>query len=115
MKMLRRGCPSWPAVVTLVVIMVATLSIIAQAAPVAGSANGGVTIVDNGTSWTLDNGIVKATVTKESPDATEVMKSDKDGTVTYKVKAKDAEGKTQIVTIGTDGAVISKHEAKKKK
>lgn len=58
---------------------------------------------------------VKATVIKESPDATEVMKSDKDGTVTYKVKAKDAEGKTQIVTIGSDGAVISKHEAKEKK
>ena len=58
---------------------------------------------------------VKATVTKEAPDATDVMKSDKDGTVTYKVKAKDADGKPVFVTIGADGAVISKHGAKDKK
>ncbi len=58
---------------------------------------------------------VKTAVSKEAPDATDVMKSDKDGTVTYKVKAKDAEGKPQIVTIGADGAVISKQAAKEKK
>ena len=58
---------------------------------------------------------VKTTVSKEAPDATEVTKSDKDGTVTYNVKAKDAEGKSQNVTIGADGAVISKTAAKEKK
>jgi hypothetical protein len=58
---------------------------------------------------------VKATVTKEAPDATDVMKMEKDGVVTYKVKAKDAEGHPQFVTIGADGAVISKHGAKDKK
>jgi rhamnogalacturonan endolyase len=30
------------------------------------AANGAVTVVDNGKSWTLDNGIVKATITKDS-------------------------------------------------
>ncbi len=63
MKMLRCGCPSWAATVSFVAMVAMSLS---MAAPVAGVANGGVTIVDNGTSWTLDNGIVKATVTKGS-------------------------------------------------
>lgn len=58
---------------------------------------------------------VKATVTKEAADATTAMKSTtKDGKVVYRVKTKDADGKAQIVTIGEDGAVISKKEPKPK-
>ncbi len=40
----------------------------AQAAPTvsSGAANSAVTVVDNGGSWTLDNGIVKATITKDN-------------------------------------------------
>ena len=40
----------------------------AQAAPAANTpkSSAAVTVTDNGRSWTLDNGIVKATITKDS-------------------------------------------------
>jgi rhamnogalacturonan endolyase len=49
-------------------ILSATFSIPADAAPTVAksSVNDPVTFVDNGNSWTLDNGIVKATITKRS-------------------------------------------------
>ena len=46
------------------VLAALAVSAAAQAAPAA--ANAPVTVVDNGTSWTLDNGIVKVTVGKNS-------------------------------------------------
>ena len=59
---------------------------------------------------------VKATVTKEAPDATTAMKTPgKDGKVVYRIKSKDAEGKPLIITVGEDGAVISKGPPKEKK
>jgi uncharacterized protein YpmB len=59
---------------------------------------------------------VKATVTAEAPGATMAMKaSGKDGKTVYRVKGKDAEGKPLIITIGEDGAVISKAAPKEKK
>lgn len=59
---------------------------------------------------------VKATVTKEAPGATMAMKTPgKDGKTVYRVKVKDAEGKPLILTIGEDGAVISKEPPKEKK
>ena len=46
----------------------ATFSIAADAAPTVAKADvhDPVTVVDNGNSWTLDNGIVKATINKRS-------------------------------------------------
>ena len=59
---------------------------------------------------------VKATVTKEAPDATTAMKSaGKDGKTVYRIKTKDAEGKALILTVGEDGGVISKAPPKEKK
>ena len=59
---------------------------------------------------------VKATVTKEAPDATSAMKTPgKDGKTVYRIKGKDAEGKPLSITIGEDGTVISKEPAKDKK
>lgn len=59
---------------------------------------------------------VKATVTKEAPDATSAMKTPgKDGKTVYRIKTKDAEGKPIILTVGEDGAVISKNPPKEKK
>ncbi len=59
---------------------------------------------------------VKATVTKEAPDATMAMKTPgKDGKTVYRIKNKDAEGKPLIITVGEDGAVISKAPPKEKK
>ena len=57
MKMLRSNCPLWLAAVVLAA-MPSLLCAQTAAAP--------VTITDNGRSWTLDNGIVKATVSKDS-------------------------------------------------
>src|SRR5258708_3533307 len=45
----------------LALLLAAHLSATAQA-----TQNGPVTVTDNGRSWTLDNGIVKATVTKDN-------------------------------------------------
>jgi hypothetical protein len=53
---------------------------------------------------------VKATFAKEAPDAKEVYKSSKDGKDTYRAKVTGADGKTVILTVGADGAVISKKE-----
>ena len=59
---------------------------------------------------------VKATVTKEAPDATSAMKTPgKDGKTVYRIKSKDAEGKPLIITVGDDDAVISKAPPKEKK
>jgi hypothetical protein len=59
---------------------------------------------------------VKATVTKEAPSATSAMKTPgKDGKTVYRVKTKDAEGNPIVLTVGEDGAVISKKPAKEKK
>jgi hypothetical protein len=58
---------------------------------------------------------VKAAVTKEAPDATQVMKTPgKDGKTVYHVKSKDADGKPVIVMIGEDGTVLGKHGPKDK-
>ncbi len=58
---------------------------------------------------------VKATVTKEAPGATAAMKTPgKDGKTVYRIKTKDAEGHPIILTVGEDGAVISKNPAKEK-
>lgn len=59
---------------------------------------------------------VKATITKEAPDAAMAMKTPgKDGKTVYRVKAKDADGKPLMLVIGEDGAVISKGPPKEKK
>lgn len=58
---------------------------------------------------------VKATITKEAPDATMAMKApSKDGKTVYRVKIKDADGKSLMLVIGEDGAVISKGPPKDK-
>jgi rhamnogalacturonan endolyase len=67
MKMLRSTCPLWLAAV----VLAAMPSLVcAQSAP---AANAPVTITDNGRSWTLDNGIVKATVSKDSGSMPSLM------------------------------------------
>ena len=55
MKMLRSTFPLWLAACALAV---SPSLVCAQSAP--------VTVTDNGRTWTLDNGIVKATITKDS-------------------------------------------------
>ena len=57
-----------PAIIAL--SLVVPLSRAAQAAPVAAKpeANAPVTITDNGRTWTLDNGIVKAVINKRNGD-----------------------------------------------
>jgi rhamnogalacturonan endolyase len=67
MKMIRLFCPLWLAAVALVALAVAPSFVRAQ------SATAPVTITDNGRSWTLDNGIVKATVTKDSGSMPSLM------------------------------------------
>ena len=57
---------------------------------------------------------VKATFAKEAPDAKEVYKVSKDGKDSYRVKIKDAEGKSLMLVVGTDGAVVSKEPAKER-
>ena len=57
---------------------------------------------------------VKATFTKEAPDAKEVFKSNREGKETYRAKIKGADGKTVMLVVGADGAVISKEPAKEK-
>lgn len=53
---------------------------------------------------------VKATFAKEAPDAKEVHKSNREGKETYRAKIKSADGKTLMLVVGADGAVISKEE-----
>jgi rhamnogalacturonan endolyase len=60
MKMLRSACPSWLVSISLATLLVSPCLLRAQAA------SAPVTVTDNGRSWTLDNGIVKATITKDS-------------------------------------------------
>ena len=64
--MKRSGCarPGWLGVVCLLALMaLAPMLLAAQAGP---TANAPVTVVDNGRSWTMDNGIVKVTVSKDN-------------------------------------------------
>jgi rhamnogalacturonan endolyase len=63
MKMLRPNCPLWLTAVALVAIAAMPSLLRAQSVP---AVNAPVTVTDNGNSWTLDNGIVKATVGKNS-------------------------------------------------
>jgi rhamnogalacturonan endolyase len=53
----------WPATFLLLALVLPGRMLRAQAA---AGATGAVTITDNGKSWTLDNGIVKATVSKDT-------------------------------------------------
>ncbi len=63
MKLRRLTSPVWLLALALVALVVpAQVFCAAQAA----SADPAVTLTDNGQSWTLDNGIVKATITKNS-------------------------------------------------
>ena len=57
---------------------------------------------------------VKATFAKEAPDAKEVYKSTRDGKTSYRTKVTGADGKAVILTVGDDGAVVSKKEPKGK-
>jgi rhamnogalacturonan endolyase len=69
MKMICPARPLWLTAVAFVALVVpASLFCSAQPAPALSSpgSNAAVTIVDNGRSWTLDNGIVKATITKDN-------------------------------------------------
>jgi rhamnogalacturonan endolyase len=58
MKMFLSGRPSWHIAVSL-------LALIATA-PLLSRAQTAVTVTDNGRTWTLDNGIVKATIAKDT-------------------------------------------------
>ena len=66
MKMFLSVRPSWLVAVSFLALLVTSPLRAAQTSPAASSANGAVTVVDNGNTWTLDNGIVKATITKNS-------------------------------------------------
>ena len=73
MKMLRPNCPLWLTAVALVALAALPSLLRAQSADASpqrasspGTPSAPVTITDNGSSWTLDNGIVKATITKNS-------------------------------------------------
>jgi hypothetical protein len=57
---------------------------------------------------------VKATFAKEAPDAKEVYKVNKDGKDSYRVRVKGADGKSIMLVVGTDGAVVSKEPAKER-
>ncbi len=65
-----RDCPLLRGVLrqSLVALLVAAGFSTSAAAPKVAKtdANAPVTVVDNGNTWTLDNGIVKATITKRS-------------------------------------------------
>src|ERR1035441_10147657 len=63
MKMLRPNCPLWLTAVALVALAALPSLLRAQSAPAASAP---VTVTDNGSSWTLDNGIVKATINKNN-------------------------------------------------
>jgi rhamnogalacturonan endolyase len=64
MKMFCPMRPSWVIVIACAVMM-APASLL-RAAQAASAAAAPVTLVDNGRSWTLDNGIVKATINKDN-------------------------------------------------
>ncbi len=57
---------------------------------------------------------VKATFAKEAPDAKEVYKATRDGKTSYRAKITGADGKVLILTVGDDGAVVSKKEPRAK-
>src|ERR1039458_5461264 len=60
MKALRFAGRLWPVVVALI----ALASLLRAAEAAKPDANAAVTVTDNGNWWTLDNGIVKATIGK---------------------------------------------------
>ena len=62
MKIIRSACSTCLAVCAMAMLAVSPLRLRAQSAPAASP----VTVTDNGKTWTLDNGIVKATITKDS-------------------------------------------------
>jgi rhamnogalacturonan endolyase len=63
MKLIRCARPLYTLATTLLALAIPTTMLHAgQPAP----ANTAVTVTDNGRTWTLDNGIVKATITKDS-------------------------------------------------
>jgi rhamnogalacturonan endolyase len=64
MRTLRTLAPTGTAAFALLALLLPAHTVTAQAAKPASNAP--VTITDNGDSWTLDNGIVKATVTKNN-------------------------------------------------
>jgi rhamnogalacturonan endolyase len=64
MKMFRSPCLSSFVVLAFTALIVSAPPL--RAAQAAAAANAPVTVVDNGTTWTLDNGIVKVTVGKNS-------------------------------------------------
>ncbi len=63
MKMFRSACPMWLAAVCLLALGLTAPLVQAQGV---AAASGAVTVVDNGRTWTLDNGIVKATINKNN-------------------------------------------------
>ena len=71
--MKRLGCarPGWLGVVCLLALVApASMLLAAQASQ---TANAPVTVVDNGRSWTMDNGIVKVTVNKDNGSLTSLV------------------------------------------
>ncbi|MEO8735489.1 MAG: polysaccharide lyase family protein [Edaphobacter sp.] len=69
MKIFRLICPLW-LFVSLLVVLVLPIRLLRAAGMVPTLAkttsNAAVTIIDNGQAWTLDNGIVKATINKSN-------------------------------------------------
>jgi rhamnogalacturonan endolyase len=63
MKALRSACRFWLLAFALTALVWTATSL--AAAPPAAAAGAPVTIVDDGRSWTMDNGIVKVTVSKD--------------------------------------------------
>ena len=63
MKMLHFACPTRLVLAVAAMLTVLPTALYAQSALAADAA---VTVTDNGKTWTLDNGIVKATITKNS-------------------------------------------------
>src|SRR6185437_4209800 len=79
----RKGALSFVACAVFVFAFLAASGGFAQNASPA-SADPAVTITDNGTSWTLDNGIVKATITNNGGERAEVsIKGVGGGTFTF--------------------------------
>jgi rhamnogalacturonan endolyase len=65
MKTRRSACPLWLVAVA-AMLLVASKLLAQNTSAVSAAGSNTVTITDNGSTWTLDNGIVKATITKNS-------------------------------------------------
>src|ERR1035437_1594113 len=66
MKVIRSVQPLWLFAFTFVVLVLFAPHFGVAQGAAKSDANAAVTVTDNGKSWTLDNGIVKATITKDT-------------------------------------------------